>query len=238
MSFINLGTRDYTYWRYLIFHRGWWSGPFSCEHPPYLIHFPAVSQYYFFIWIFLYIQNISWPITYLFEYSRVFIILMKSCFEILIYSGLSSWIFQCFRGKLFKNFVINIFIIVPYILESYKRLKDPHHSMTAYISASTILKFLIFTIRNISKSNGAHECFWWLFLIFLWLFVSTLTFNFFNKQFQSSTLTTIHVSTCIVPYFVANNVIFLSPLIVDLLFLSTIIHVLWFQGWPYHLTIH
>ncbi len=60
---------------------------------------------------------------------------------------------------------------------------------------------------------------------------------FFNNQFQCLTLANIHFNTCIIPQFNTNSGIFLLPLIVDLLFFSTIIHVSWFQGRPYHLMI-
>ncbi len=52
----------------------------------------------------------------------------------------------------------------------------------------------------------------------LWLIISTLTFDFFNKQFKSLALTTIHFNTCIVPQYIINNVILFYPLVVDPLF--------------------
>jgi hypothetical protein len=64
------------------------------------------------------------------------------------------------------------------------------------------------------------------------------SFNFFNNQYKCLTSANIHFNTHIVPHFIVSNCIILLPSVIDLSFLSTIIHVQWFQGQPCHSTIH
>lgn len=65
-----------------------------------------------------------------------------------------------------------------------------------------------------------------------WIFVG------FNKQLHNSTLALIHINTSIEPQFITKNWNFVCLLVIEITFLSTIVHVFWFWGRPYHLMIH
>jgi hypothetical protein len=87
------------------------------------------------------------------------------------------------------------------------------------------LHLYIYSLEIFSLYYSEHIQIWW------------CSWSNFNVQLQPL-FNKCSNNTCIVPQFVATNVIFLYSLVVDLLFLLTIIHVSWFQGQPYHSTIH